>query len=122
MYPNLKFAKPIFRKGMQQTIRIMSKIERTPRNGDIFTILDTENNNLGCGFILMVEEYSLKDLPLNVVGMSHDPRTQIYENLVKDIMKYYNVVEENTEVTVIWFRILPIGKLGEELGISNMWI
>lgn len=28
MYPNLKFAKPIFRKGMQQTIRIMSKIER----------------------------------------------------------------------------------------------
>ena len=112
MYPTLKFANPVFRQGLQQTIRIIPKHEPQPHRGDVFTIQNKTGRYLGAGFVVMVEEYALKDLPDNIIGMSHDPRTQKVGVLVCDLMKYYDNIDGKTVVTVIWFELLSRGELG----------
>lgn len=107
-WPNLKFENPIFREGMQQTIRVM---EHKPA-GRFFNILNKEGKKIGQGSVYLVEQYPLRKLPFNIIGMSHDPKCQTNIALSQALYKYYPDITLDTVVTVIWFHVLPFGKIG----------
>jgi hypothetical protein len=97
-----KFQNPVFREGMQQTIRILDKPLLR-----FFDVLDKKGNNLGQGMIYSKESYKIKDLPENVISMSHDPECQTRDGLAGCLQEFYPDSTVNSIVTVIWFKFIP---------------
>jgi hypothetical protein len=99
----LKFENPVFREGMQQTIRKGEK----PVRGWVFNIMDKEGKRLGQGSVYLTEHYRFRDLPDNVVAMSHDPQCRTKNQLYIALQQYYPGFTREDIVTVVWFKYIP---------------
>lgn len=108
---NLKFQNPVFRRGMQQTIRLGENAVR----GRFFGILDKEGKELGEGLVYSKESYKIKDLPENIISMSHDPECQTRDGLAGCLQEFYPDSTVNSIVTVIWFKFIPRSAWKDEI-------
>lgn len=97
----MKFENPVFREGIQQTIRLDKPV------GRFFDVLDKEGKELGQGMVYSKEYHQFKDLPDNVVSMSHDPHCRTKNQLWVALQGYYPGFTRETIVTVIWFKYIP---------------
>lgn len=97
----MKFDKPVFKEGMQQTIRLGRK--EVPDR--IFSIENVNGKKIGEGILFKKEYWLFKDLPDRIIRMSHDPNCRTREGLYTALKRYYPGFTVDSVVTVVWFEV-----------------
>lgn len=97
------FQNPVFREGLMQTIRRGDKRKKFDKG--YMEAVDGRGNTQGTIDILTSELWRFIDIPYEVIGMSHDPDCQMYDQIVDAMTYFYQDFETSDLVTVVWFYL-----------------
>lgn len=101
----LLFQIPVFRPGINVTVRNGPKWAFLVAPGDKVIIKDTQNKVQLSGLIVMVKTLKFDDIPEVWLRYEHDPSCQTLDGLQKAMHNAYGDVF-GPDVTVIFFEVI----------------